>query len=105
MKFSRCLTVLAVAALPQFAQAGTSVPVNAAALGALESVLNFCSHVDEKDEKRFEKLDESYLEGTNDRSVQQTRQSGDYKSAYQTLQSVLKDFAAFDALQACSGIH
>jgi len=101
MQFRRILCLLPVAMLPQFAQAA---PPNAQTLGALQGVTDFCSTVDARDARAFASLERSLLQGLSEDQIEKDRRTAAYKSAYQAIQDVLKDFSPDQALAACEAL-
>ncbi|HEX4584482.1 MAG TPA: hypothetical protein VH183_06610 [Burkholderiaceae bacterium] len=118
------LYLLAVAALPQLAQAESRLnetrlnvrPTNghqrpqpldpqlARALGATQSVFDFCSRVDPTDHAAFDRHAKALFDGMSEDRIGQARASDPYQKGYGTLQSVLAKFTAADAVQGCKGI-
>jgi hypothetical protein len=100
MKLGHILFVAAAAVLPQFAQADT----RELDIGAMQGMLGFCSHLDPKDDKRFDEQAKRLTAGLSEQKIDEIKRTSDYKQAYQLLGTVLKELPQSEALPACVAV-
>ena len=97
----RPVVLLCVAALiPQLALSET--PPSSQQRGAVQAVVDFCSRVDPKDEKRFEDQAKVLLRNLKEDHSEVAQRSAEYQQAYRTIESVLNEFPLPDAVRACA---
>ena len=90
-----------IAAFPQLALAGTS----SEDLGALQAVHDFCAKLDPSHAKGYEKQADALFHGLTPKQVLAIRGSSQYKTAYQSLTSVLPELPNDAAtVKACSAM-
>jgi hypothetical protein len=102
MKVSHVLYVLAAVALPPLAQA--DAPLSPRALGALQGVVDFCSRVDPKDSKQLGQQAGLLMRGLSANTIAADKNTAEYKQAYQTLSTVLKEWPADEAVANCRSV-
>lgn len=81
-----------------------SVPANAGSIGGEQAVFDFCSRIDPAQDPNFDKQAKQLVAGLSRDAIDSLRESAVYRHGYETLKSVLKEFAAADALTACQAI-
>jgi hypothetical protein len=95
------LSIMAMS--PAFAR-DDSTPANAGSIGAEQAVFDFCSQVDRAQGPNFDKQAKQLVAGLSRDAIDSLLESTAYRQGYQTLKSVLREFAAADALTACQAI-
>ena len=102
MNADRFAFLVCAFALSQFALAA-GVP-SSRELGGLQGVYDFCSGVDPKQGRDFDKEASSLYRNLNPKQIAAVRQSGEFKQGYQTIFDVLGELPRDQALGACAGI-
>jgi hypothetical protein len=99
MKIHRILCLSAVIALPQLALA--KVPPNSA-LGQVEGTLDFCAQVDPQSAAKYEERKKLLVQGEPEEEVAESRQTTDYKEAYDAIGEALGKVPKDQAVKACT---
>jgi hypothetical protein len=103
MRFSTVLSFVAMAVIAPVASSHEPPP-KPRDLGAASAVFDFCSRVDHDDDKIFDAGSERLYHGMTRDEIERIRHSEEFRQAYSTLESVLKELPPNDARAACKAI-
>ena len=103
MRFSTVLSFVAMVVIAPISSSHEPPPT-ARDLGAANAVFDFCSRADHDDDKIFDAASESLYQGVTRQEIERIKHSDEFRKAYSTLESVLKELPPNDARAACKAI-
>jgi hypothetical protein len=99
LKFCRPLGLVAVLSFPQLMVAAHSFPPQA--LGQIEATGNFCAGVDAPWADKYKQAGKALAAVVSEKELKETRESSDYKAAYDATTGRLEKLPQDKAVEGC----
>jgi hypothetical protein len=101
-KIALCFGVILLASTLAPAQTAFTDTAGASLLGVVEGAMNFCSKVSSGSASGYKQIDQIFLQGQSEKTIEQVRESGAYTSSFNQTKKLLQGLSSTDASAVCN---